>query len=615
MIQLRELRLTGPSKPPAAMKFVAGGNVISGASDTGKSYLFRCMDFVLGAEKMGKKVDEDEGYDTALLEFCNDKGSFLTLSRHLTGGDINIHYTTIDAIDGKGDTVAWKRKGKSAAPDVTSVLFSFAGIEEAMLRANSKGRTVRLTVRTLFPVFLVNETSIIAENSPIYGDGGFDQTARKRMFSYVLTGLDDTEVASVEQTEMAQAAARAKLVLLNELLVPVEQRLSISQFEDGQTELTIDRADEAIGRLSNSLAENRQERERLQADRNDATVRLQSASAQVIAVDQLLQRYDLLDKRYSSDLQRLDFIAEGSHFLGQLQEARCPLCDQPMNAEHRQHLDGHADSKFVYESSKAEAAKILGLRSDLIETISSLKKRREAREREQEAARIVLKEIDARIDRELAPALSRTKEKLDQLIARRLELETIKSDNEQAEVLRTLRAGLESSLEKPSSAAKEWAGIDPILVRKLCTEIEAVLEEWAWPGEGRVEFDENNVDINVDGKPRQSHGKGVRAILHTAFVIGLLRYCVSHNRPHPGFVVLDSPLTTYKQGQVAASGDLLDPTIEHNFWTSLVSVPKNMQIVVIDNKEPPPSVSNSLAYTYFAGPNAKPAERRGFIPS
>jgi hypothetical protein len=148
------------------------------------------------------------------------------------------------------------------------------------------------------------------------------------MFSYVLTGLDDTEVASVEQTEMAQAAARAKLVLLNELLVPVEQRLSISQFEDGQTELTIDRADEAIGRLSNSLAENRQERERLQADRNDATVRLQSASAQVIAVDQLLQRYDLLDKRYSPDLQRLDFIAEGSHFLGQLQEARCPLTSQ-----------------------------------------------------------------------------------------------------------------------------------------------------------------------------------------------------------------------------------------------------------------------------------------------
>jgi hypothetical protein len=167
MIQLRELRLTGPSKPPAAIKFVAGGNVISGASDTGKSYLFRCMDFVLGAEKMGKKVDEDEGYDTAFLEFCNDEGSFLTLSRHLTGGDINIHYTTIDAIDGKGDTVAWKRKGKSAAPDVTSVLFSFAGIEEAMLRANSKGRTVRLTVRTLLPVFLVNETSIIAATAAL----------------------------------------------------------------------------------------------------------------------------------------------------------------------------------------------------------------------------------------------------------------------------------------------------------------------------------------------------------------------------------------------------------------------------------------------------------------
>jgi hypothetical protein len=615
MIQLRELRLTGPRKPPAIMKFFAGSNVISGASDTGKSYLFRCMDFVLGGEKMSKKVDEDEGYDTLFLEFCNAEGRALTLSRHLTGGDINVHYSTIDEIDGKGESVSWKRKGKSSSPDITSVLFSFAGIKEASLRANSKGRTVRLTVRTLLPVFLVNETSIIAEDSPIHGDGGFDRTARTRMFSYVLTGLDDAGVVSAEQTEMVQAAAKAKLSLVNELLSPLEQRLSSGEsFMDDEAEITIDKADEAIDRLSSSLAESREERERLQADRSDAVVGLQSASAQVIAVDQLLQRYDLLDKHYASDLQRLDFIAEGTHFLRQLQEARCPLCDQPMNAEHRQHLDGHANAKSVYESSRAEAAKILGLRADLKEAIISLSQRRDARMREQEVAKVVMRDIDSRIDRDLVPALSITKEKLDKLIARRLELGSIKSDTEQAESLRVLRGELEKSLARPSSATKNWAGIDPIILRKFCNEIEAVLKEWSWLGDGRVEFDEKSVDINVDGKPRQSHGKGVRAILHAAFIIGLMRYCVGQRLPHPGFIVLDSPLTTYKQGQVAAE-DKLDPTIEQNFWTSLLLVPKSTQIVVIDNKEPPSSVSASLAYTYFAGPNAELGERKGFIPT
>ena len=111
MIQLRELRLTGLVKPPAIMKFVGGANVISGASDTGKSYLFRCMDYVLGAEKMTKKVDEDEGYSTVQLELVNDQGLPITLSRQLSGGDINVHYTTIEAAQGTGDIVAWKRKG------------------------------------------------------------------------------------------------------------------------------------------------------------------------------------------------------------------------------------------------------------------------------------------------------------------------------------------------------------------------------------------------------------------------------------------------------------------------------------------------------------------------
>ena len=39
-------------------------------------------------------------------------------------------------------------------------------------------------------------------------------------------------------------------------------------------------------------------------------------------------------------------------------------------------------------------------------------------------------------------------------------------------------------------------------------------------------FNEKEYDIIVDGQPRQSHGKGVRAILYSAFIIGLLKYCI-----------------------------------------------------------------------------------------
>jgi hypothetical protein len=147
------------------------------------------------------------------------------------------------------------------------------------------------------------------------------------------------------------------------------------------------------------------QRQRLQVERAASLTAVQFSQSQILAIDQLLQRYDLLSGRYSSDLKRLDFIAEGSHFLGQLQEARCPLCDQPLEGEHKQHVDGHADAKVIYESSKAEASKIHGLSADLGEAIKSLRERRAARFAEQTAAQASLDEIDQRVDRELAPAL------------------------------------------------------------------------------------------------------------------------------------------------------------------------------------------------------------------
>jgi hypothetical protein len=139
MMQLRELRVTGTGKQSAVIIFAPGGNIIAGVSNSGKSYMLRCMDFVLGADEMTKKIDEDAGYESVYLEFVNDKGKPLTLVRHLTGGDVTVHDSTIDAIRGDGTVVAWRRQGKSTSPDVSSIFLPFAGMKEARLRANSKG--------------------------------------------------------------------------------------------------------------------------------------------------------------------------------------------------------------------------------------------------------------------------------------------------------------------------------------------------------------------------------------------------------------------------------------------------------------------------------------------
>ena len=267
-MQLRELRLVGPGKEPAQLRFEPGANIVSGDSDTGKSYMLRCIDFVLGADEMTKVIEEAAGYDRVLLEFENEKNEFLTLGRPLGGGDILVYKQPINAIHDGGETVAWRRYGKSTAPDVSSIVLAFAGMPaEGKLRSSGEGKTTRLTVRVLLPVFLVDETAIIAERSPVLGEATFDETARKRMFSYLLTGQDDSGVIAQERRKVVQVGARAKLALVEELLGQVEERLREDNavLADPEEQIsTIERLDAAIQNLSSVVAEDREKQVRLQ---------------------------------------------------------------------------------------------------------------------------------------------------------------------------------------------------------------------------------------------------------------------------------------------------------------------------------------------------------------
>jgi hypothetical protein len=612
MMQLREVRLVGSGKRPASVDFKPGGNAISGDSDTGKSYIFRLIDFVFGAEEI-KKIEEDAGYETAFVELQNAKGAPLTLARNLTGGDVKVYRSTIDKISGDGEVVLARRRGTTKEPDVTSVLFEFAGLKEATLRANARGSTSRLSVRVLMPMFAVNEHAMIAERSPTYGEGGYNHSASQRALSYLVTSVDDEGIIAAEKTEIVNAQVHAQINLITELLKPIEARLSESGSPDGEDNLaTIERADNSIQSLSGTLAESQKERESLRSERADWVKAIQAAETQLLALDELLSRYKLLNERYDSDLQRLDFVSEGSHYLQQLQQARCPVCDQPMDAKHKAHFES-SNTNAVYLAARAEAAKIKGLRDDLKEAVAILESRHEIELKNRSVGETRLREIDRRIELDLAPSLHASKEQLDLLFVRRVELESVKSDFQQAEDYRKRLSDLEGSIQK-GTGAKKWAPIDPIATRNLCNEIEDLLKEWGWKDDVRVEFDDKKFDLKVDGKPRASHGKGYGALLHAAFIIGLLRFCKKSRLPHPGFVVMDSPITTFKKGEPITDADRINESIEALFWSSLSKTSKDIQVIVIDNKEPLSDTAKSLHYHFFAGDNAKPGERVGFIP-
>lgn len=85
-VTLVSLLATGPGKPDARVDFRDPAMLVRGASDTGKSYIRDCLWYLLGGDKLPKKIPEASGYDLLTLTLETDEGTFEVRRAH-AGGD------------------------------------------------------------------------------------------------------------------------------------------------------------------------------------------------------------------------------------------------------------------------------------------------------------------------------------------------------------------------------------------------------------------------------------------------------------------------------------------------------------------------------------------------
>ena len=144
--------------------------------------------------------------------------------------------------------------------------------------------------------------------------------------------------------------------------------------------------------------------------------------------------------------------------------------------------------------------------------------------------------------------------------------------------------------------------------------VQEILSAWRYPEHGRVVFSEDNQDIVIGGQDRVSHGKGVRALTCAAFITGILRYCGKIDLPHPGLVVLDSPLVAYKDPDTSGSGSarLRQAGVKDAFFRTLADGFCPGQVIVLENEDPPPDVSSRIEHYHFSKTNSG---RYGLLPN
>jgi len=146
----------------------------------------------------------------------------------------------------------------------------------------------------------------------------------------------------------------------------------------------------------------------------------------------------------------------------------------------------------------------------------------------------------------------------------------------------------------------------------FCEVVEDLLKAWNFPGAGRVTFSEENEDIVIAGQDRKSHGKGIRALAYSGFILSLLKYCRSKNRPHPGLVVLDSPLVAYREPDTAEEVKRLN--VKAAFYRTLATWKDHTQVIVFENEDPPKDLIPTIIFTHFSKTTAA-GIRYGFFPA
>ena len=603
--QLRGLTLVGRGVPNAEVRFSEGLNVVSGPSDTGKTFIVQCIDYMLGGKDLPKPIPESERYESIRLSLSfSETGDEVVLDRSIRGGNFKL----IDA--GKAARTLSATHSAKDKNSVSQYLLGLSGLTGKKVRKNKQGATREVSFRDLARLILVDEETVISETSPILTGQYITATAESAFFRLLLTGIDDGSLTSSEDPKVAKGRQAGKIEMLDLLLDQTNGRMAEMQLagdvQAWQGHLT--QVETLYEAAQKELAIEQQNAALLEGKRRAELNVLRQLESRSGVLRELQRRFALLEQQYLSDLRRLESIAEAGSRLGQMNEERCPVCGAMAEHQAHEHQKAEAAPDDVAQSCLAEAAKIRALISDLHLTRADNDKEIVRLEKECELAKERVCAVAAQLTELLKPrvevALFRLRESQATRDTYRLAVELNTRANELKGLMVELRkqvSGKEHKLETARVRAHE--------AEVFSKEVESLLRSWHFPGLDRVTFSEDDQDIVISGRTRASHGKGVRAIAHAAFNLALLNFCLKFQMPHPGFVLIDSPLVVYREPDTNESEFSHD--VKDAFYRSIAREFQVAQVIIFENDDRPLDIAKNANLIRFTGANNG---RYGFIP-
>lgn len=593
-LQLRKVMFKG-NRGNAELKFTSGVNVICGASDTGKSFLAESIDFMLGGSEL-REIPERASYAEIEFDLRVSDGEDYRFRRSTSGG--NFKLIDLDKPN-SSETVLKQNHTHGKSDNLSGFLLEKMGLlGKRILKSSAKGTTQSLSFRNLARLVIVQEDEIQQRGSPFWGGQYTTKTAELATIKLLLTGVDDSAIVSAIDTGADNAK---QIALMDELLADLATEIEDIGEERDELTSQLCRLESSIEGQRESLNVSQRKLENLLTQRREALEDQRSMQERLGEIADLLARFDLLQEHYVVDIERLTAIRESGSMFAHVGVIPCPLCGATPEAQHHENACG-GDVEAIVVAAVAEIEKIERLLVELGDTVTDLRTEENSSENLLVEMNATYQQLEMTIQETIAPEVGDARSSFSELIEKRAFVQGAVGLFARREKLEGRKTSLQEEGEKAEEEGTIKAGIPESVAHALSKKVSEILKAWDFPGDCHVHFDKQSTDFVIDGKPRGSRGKGLRAITHAAVSVALLEHCQENGLSHPGFVVLDSPLLAYFKPEGDDDLILRGTDLKARFYEYLVTHHgAESQILIIENQHPPETIEDRLSMTIFTG--------------
>lgn len=600
-LYISELRLSSvdADSADASIKFDKGVNIITGPSNTGKTFIFECLEYMLGRGALERRITESKVYSEIYLELCDADGDTFTLKSGFSGENFEVFESSIDEIDSASSSRELKRKHTAKAKNTLSYyLLERCGLTGTWIRSNKQGKKNELNLTSMRQLHLIDELRIPTKLSPFLSGQYTDETKEINVIKWLVSGEDDSHITEKLPVKVINNKT-GKLELLEELISSLMERIPTgatrTELEDQESKLEL-----AIEEVESKHLAIISQCEVLESERDSLNRQLLDHAEQRKELQKLSQNSAIVEKQYFSDLMRLQSTIEMGSAVQGIETRSCPVCDSVLNDLNHTVVE-------VCNSSKIEIEKTIRL----IKELKSAKSQFDDEVDELDLLDVSLvEELEMKkteLDGYVSNALKELSVKMRELEDQHKEVQHNIYLIEHIEGLQLQKDDIEQVIED-SSTSRQFEVPTVAMMERLANRIGEYLDLWGYPNveSSRVLYSEDDKDFVIAGESRNLAGKGYRSITYAACAISLLELYKGL-----GFMIIDSPLVTYKKPDVP-EGEEISEDMASSFYDSLKGLDKSQQLIIIENEDVPEDVSEVVNHIHFT--KSKRKGRYGFIP-